>query len=68
MGRPVYGAKLRGPEAGQCLHLITTGEIRKLARVCLPYALQPLGQHIQRGIPGDGFELSGTAFAARFAQ
>ncbi len=61
-------AELAGEQAGQSLHLVTSGEERKLLRIGGADVGQARGQNVVGALPADRFKLRSTAFAAGFAQ
>ena len=58
----------RANRPGERLHLVAAGEQRELLRVGRANLREPLGQDLERALPGDRLELAGATLAAGLAQ
>ncbi len=65
--RPVRRAELLRPQTGQRLHLVATREESQLGRVGRTNFFQPVGQHVERLLPGNRLVNALAALGTRLA-
>ena len=63
----IRSAELLREQAGQCLHLITSGVEREFLRIAVTDISEALGKRIESLFPADFLELRDTTLGARFA-